>query len=114
MSVFSCRFGLGKLVEDSQGPSPVHATDRILKTSAARTPLLAIVTFATLLFSGCANEGVAERAKSGASFISAPDQRPDRFGTAWAAENGGFVDFSKDPRDQTGPPYPLHSGLGLP
>jgi hypothetical protein len=27
MSVFSCLFGLGKLVEKSQGPSPVHATD---------------------------------------------------------------------------------------
>ena len=27
MSVFSCLFGLGKLVEESQGPSPVHATD---------------------------------------------------------------------------------------
>jgi len=27
MSVFSCLFGFGKLVEKSQGPSPVHATD---------------------------------------------------------------------------------------
>jgi hypothetical protein len=27
MSVFSFPFGLGKLVEKSQGPSPVHATD---------------------------------------------------------------------------------------
>jgi hypothetical protein len=27
MSVFSCLFGLGKLVEKSQCPSPVHATD---------------------------------------------------------------------------------------
>jgi hypothetical protein len=27
MSVFSCLFGLGILVENSQAPSPVHATD---------------------------------------------------------------------------------------
>jgi hypothetical protein len=27
MSFFSSLFGLGKLVEKSQGPSPVHATD---------------------------------------------------------------------------------------
>jgi hypothetical protein len=27
MSVFSCPFGLRKLVEKSQGPRPVHATD---------------------------------------------------------------------------------------
>jgi hypothetical protein len=26
MSVFSCQFGLGKLVQESQGPRPVHAT----------------------------------------------------------------------------------------
>jgi hypothetical protein len=27
MSVFSFPFGLGKLIENSQAPSPVHATD---------------------------------------------------------------------------------------
>jgi hypothetical protein len=27
MSVFSCPFGLRKLVEKSQGPRPIHATD---------------------------------------------------------------------------------------
>ena len=27
MSVFSFAFGLGKLIENSQAPSPVHATD---------------------------------------------------------------------------------------
>ena len=88
---------------------------RILKTCEAKTLLLGIVTFATLLCSGCANGDVGERAKSGASFISAPDQRQDRFGTAWAAENGGFVDFSKDPNNQTGDTYPRgHKGLGTP
>jgi hypothetical protein len=75
---------------------------------------VSIVTFATLLFSGCANGGVGERAKSGASFISAPDQRQDRFGTAWAAENGGFVDFSKDPNNQPGPTYPRYGSIGEP
>jgi hypothetical protein len=75
---------------------------------------VSIAAFATLLFSGCANEGVAERAKSGASFISAPDQRPDRFGTAWAAESGGFVDFSKDPNHQPGPTYPRYGSIGEP
>jgi hypothetical protein len=81
---------------------------------AARTLLLGIVTFATLLCSGCANGDVGERAKSGASFTSAPDQRQDRFGTAWAAENGGFVDFSKDPNNQPGPTYPRYGSIGEP
>jgi hypothetical protein len=27
MSFFSSQFGLGKLVEESEGPRPVHATD---------------------------------------------------------------------------------------
>ena len=75
---------------------------------------VSIVAFATLLFSGCANGRVGERAKSGARFISAPDQRQDRFGTAWAAENGGFVDFSKDPNNQPGPTYPRYGSIGEP
>ena len=77
---------------------------------AARTLLLGIVTFATLLCSGCANGGGGERA----SFISAPDQRQGRFGTGWAAENGGFVDFSKDPNNQPGPTYPRYGSIGEP
>ena len=77
---------------------------------AARTLLLGIVTFATLLCSGCANGGGGERA----SFISASDQRQDRFGTAWAAENSGFVDFSKDPNNQPGPAYPRYGSIGEP
>jgi hypothetical protein len=55
---------------------------RILKTCEARTLLLGIVTFATLLCSGCANGGLG--AKSSASFIS-PSERHD-FGTAEAAK----------------------------
>jgi hypothetical protein len=83
---------------------------RILKTCEARTLLLGIVTFATLLCSGCANGGGGQRA----SFISAADQRQDRFGTTWAAENGGFVDFSKDPNNQPGPAYPRYGSIGEP
>jgi hypothetical protein len=109
MSVFSCRFGLGKLVEDSQGPSPVHATDRILKTSAGRTLLLAIVTFATLLFSGCANGG----------YISTSGQQQKTPVNTHARDQGDpypryFVDWRKSARDQPGETYPLYSGLGTP
>jgi hypothetical protein len=43
---------------------------RILKTSAARTLLLAMVTFATLLFFGCANGG----------YIYTSGQRQNTFG----------------------------------
>jgi hypothetical protein len=75
---------------------------------------VSIVTFATLLFSGCTNGGIGERVKSGAGFMAAPEQRPDRFGTAWAAENGGFVDFSKDPNNQPGPTYPRYGSIGEP
>jgi hypothetical protein len=111
MSVFSCRFGLGKLVEDSQGPSPVHATDRILKTSAARTPLLAIVTFATLLFSGCANGGYIS---TSGQHSSASFHQQNTFEVSGVPPDSYFVDFTKDPKSQTGPTYPLYSGLGTP
>jgi hypothetical protein len=77
---------------------------RILKTSAARTLLLAMVTFATLLFSGCAN--------GGHNYTSGRHQ--NTFGVGGVPPNSAFVDFTKPPRDQTGPPYPLHSGIGLP
>src|SRR5258706_3117761 len=103
MSVFSCRFGLGKLVEDSQGPSPVHTTDRILKTSAARTLLLAIVTFATLLFSGCTN----------GDFILISGQQQN-YGLGGVAQSDAFVDWSKPASDQSCPTYPRDSGLGTP
>jgi hypothetical protein len=99
MSAFSCRFGLGKLVEDSQGPSPVHATDRILKTSAARTLLFAIVTFATVLFSGCAN----------GDFIITSGQQQN-YGLGGVAQSDAFVDWSKPARDQSGPTVPQYEG----
>jgi hypothetical protein len=83
---------------------------RILKTGEARTLLLGIGTSATLLLSGCANGGLG--AKTRASFIS-PSERHD-FGTAEAAESSGFVDFSKDPYNQTGPTYPRYGGIGEP
>jgi hypothetical protein len=83
---------------------------RILKTCEARTLLLGIVTFATLLCSGCANGGLG--AKSSASFIS-PSERHD-FGTAEAAKNSAFVDFSKDPKNQPGPTTPEYGSLGTP
>src|SRR6266404_6288720 len=103
MSVFSCRFGLGKLVEDSQGPSPVHTTDRILKTSAARTLLLAIVTFATLLLSGCTN----------GDFILTSGQQQN-YGLGEAAQSYPFVDWSKPARDQPGYDAPRSEGRGTP
>jgi hypothetical protein len=64
--------------------------------------------FATLLFSGCANGG----------FTSTSGRQQKTPVNTHARDQGGvpssWVDFTKDPRDQTGPPYPLHSGLGLP
>src|ERR1700716_4681749 len=71
---------------------------RILKTSAARTLLLAMVTFATLLFSGCANGG----------YIYTSGQRRNTFGLGGVPQDNAFVDFKKDPRDQTGPTYPQY------
>src|ERR1700751_3566501 len=86
---------------------------RILKTGAASTLLLATGTFATLLCSGCANGGGSERANSAASFISASDQRQDTFGLG-VPQDSGFVDWTKPARDQSGPTYPLYSGIGTP
>jgi len=77
---------------------------RILKSSAARTLLLAMVTFATLLFSGCANGG----------YIYTSGQRQNTFGLGGVPPDSAFVDFTKDPRSQTGPTYPLYNGIGTP
>ena len=82
---------------------------RILKTSAARTLLLAMVTFATLLFSGCAN----------GDFTSISGQQQKTPVNTHARDQGGvpssWVDFSKDPNNQTGDTYPRgHKGLGTP
>jgi hypothetical protein len=73
---------------------------------------VSIVTFATLLFSGCADGGLGERTKSGTSFTS-PSERSD-FGVAEDAKYGGFVDFSKDPNNQPGPTYPRYGDIGEP
>ena len=90
-------------MEDSQGPSPVQTTDRILKTSAARTLLLAIVTFATLLFSGCTN----------GDFILTSGQQQN-YGLGGVAQSDAFVDWSKPARDQSGPTEPQYEGRGTP
>jgi hypothetical protein len=86
----------------------------ILKTGAARTLLLAIGTFATLLCSGCANGGGGERASSGASFTSPSDYRQDTFGIGGVPQNSAFVDWTKPAGSQTGPTYPLYGGIGTP
>ena len=77
---------------------------RIPKTCAARTPLLAIVTFATQLFSGCANE----------DFIYTSGQEQNTFGLDGVPPNSAFIDWTKPARDQSGPPYPLYNGRGEP
>jgi hypothetical protein len=66
--------------------------------------LLAIVTSATLLFSGCASEG------------STSGRQQKTPVNTHARDQGGvppsWVDFTKDPRHQTGPTYPLYNGKG--
>ena len=76
---------------------------------AARTLLLGIVTFATLLYSGCANRGGGERA----SFISASDGQQDSFGMGIAAQNSAIVDWSKPAKDQPGWDAPRFGGRGF-
>ena len=77
---------------------------------AARTLLLGIVTFATLLCSGCANGGGGERA----SFISASDRQQDSFGMSAAAQNSAIVDWSKPASEQPGYTAPLYGGRADP
>jgi hypothetical protein len=65
--------------------------------------------FATLLFSGCANGG----------FASTSGRQQKTPVNTHAGDQGGvpssWVDFSKDPRHQTGDTYPRgHKGLGTP
>ena len=91
---------------------PVHPfVRRILKTCEARTLLLGIVTFATLLYSGCANGGGGERAT--ASFIS-PSDRQDSFGMSEAAQSSAIVDWSKPATEQPGPTNPRYGSIGEP
>src|SRR6266404_1705993 len=87
---------------------------RILKTCEARTLLLGIVTFATLLCSGCENGGGGERTKSSASFISTSDQQQDSFGMGNAAQDSAIVDWSKPAREQPGYDSPRFGGRGEP
>jgi hypothetical protein len=83
---------------------------RILKTCGARTLLLGIVTFATLLYSGCANGGGGERA----NFISASDRQQTSFGMSEAAQNSAIVDWSKPATEQPGPTNPRYGSIGEP
>jgi hypothetical protein len=83
---------------------------RILRTCEARTMLLGIVTFATLLCSSCANGGGGVRA----SFISASDRQQDSFGMGAAAQNSAIVDWSKPAREQPGIMAPEFGGRGEP
>jgi hypothetical protein len=89
---------------------------RILKTYPARTLLLAIVPFATLLSSGCANRDLTSTSgRVGKAFIEAPmDRQKDTFGTGFAAESGAFVDWSKPASEQPGPQAPTFGGRGEP
>jgi hypothetical protein len=80
---------------------------------AARTLLLGIVTFATLLFSACANGGGGDRANSRASFISTSEQQ-DTFGMGDAAQNSAIVDWSKPATEQPGYDAPRFGGRGVP
>ncbi len=77
---------------------------------AGRTLLLGIVTFATLLCSGCANGGGGERA----SFISASDRQQDSFGMGEAAQDSAIVDWSKPATEQPGYDAPRFGGRGEP
>jgi hypothetical protein len=77
---------------------------RILKTCAARTLLLAMVTFGTLLFSGCAS----------GDFIYTSGQQQNTFGVSGVPQNSAFVDWTKPARDQTGLTYPQYNGIGFP
>jgi hypothetical protein len=60
--------------------------------------------FATLPFSGCASEG------------STSGRQQKTPVNTHARDQGGvpasWVDFTKDPRHQTGPTYPLYNGKG--
>jgi hypothetical protein len=60
--------------------------------------------FATLLFSGCAN----------GDFTSTSGRQQKTFGVGGVPPDSYFVDFTKDPRSQTGPTYPLYNGHGTP
>jgi len=77
---------------------------RILKTCAARTLLLAIMTFATLLFSGCAK----------GDFIYTSGQQQKTFGLGGVPQDSAFVDWTKPASAQTGTDHPEYDGIGQP
>jgi|SRR5690348_3589251 hypothetical protein len=84
---------------------------RILKTSTAKTLLLAIVPFATLPLFGCANGGGGESA----SFISASGQQQNTLAKPNARDQSDsypsyFVDWTKSAKDQTGELEPQYDG----
>src|ERR1700736_5223791 len=81
---------------------------RILKTCEARTLLLRTMTFATLLYSGCASGGGGERAN--ASFRPPSDRQQTPFGMAAPAQNSAIVDWSKPATEQPGYTAPLYGG----
>jgi hypothetical protein len=99
MCLLAARAGLAMGVA-APNPFPL----RFLKTCAAKTLVLAIVTFATLLFSGCAN----------GDFIYTSGRQQGTFGLGGVPPNSAFVDWTKPARDQSGPTYSLHSGIGEP
>ena len=69
---------------------------------------LAGLTFATLLFSGCAN----------GDFTSTSGRQQKTPVNTHARDQGGvpqsWVDWTKDARSQTGPTYPQYEGIGTP
>jgi hypothetical protein len=76
----------------------------IRKIWAIEPLLFAIVTFVTLLFSGCAN----------GDFISTSGQQQNTFGLGGVPRDSAFVDWTKDARDQLGATYPTYEGIGTP
>jgi hypothetical protein len=64
--------------------------------------------FATLLFSGCANRGYSFTSGQQQKTLVKTNARDQGVPSSW-------VDFTKDPRSQTGDTYPRgHKGLGTP
>jgi hypothetical protein len=80
----------------------------IRKIWAIEPLLLAIVTFATLLFSGCTNGDFIYTVPPKNTLVktNARDQ-----GVPYPS---GFVDWTKPARDQPGDTYPLYNGIGTP
>ena len=70
---------------------------------------VSIVTFATLLFSGCATGGGGGQ-RASLSFISPSDRQQGSFGMSEAAENSAVVDWSKPASEQPGTAVPTFGG----